>query len=282
MAATLRKAGFVSCKADPDVWMKPNCKPNGEKYWEYVLVYVDDVLAILHDPASVMNELKRVYTLKDGSVKPPDAYLGSDIFEVQIDGAEDPEKVRWAMSSDTYVKRAIDDVERELASIGEQLKTKVSTPMSTGYRPEVDSSPELDSKRTNYFQGLIGVLRWICELGRIDILVDVAKLSSFLAAPREGHLEQAFHIFAYLKKHNNSALVFDDTTPYFDESRFTECDWSEYYPGAEEAIPPNAPEVRGRHITMSCFVDADHAGCRVTRRSHTGVIIFVNRAPILW
>ena len=33
---------------------------------------------------------------------------------------------------------------------------------------------------------------------------------------------------------------------------------------------------------MSCFVNADHAGCRVTRRSHTGVIIFVNRAPILW
>jgi len=29
-------------------------------------------------------------------------------------------------------------------------------------------------------------------------------------------------------------------------------------------------------------VDADHAGCKVTRRSHTGVLIFVNRAPILW
>jgi hypothetical protein len=33
---------------------------------------------------------------------------------------------------------------------------------------------------------------------------------------------------------------------------------------------------------MSCFVDADHAGNRVTRRSHTGIIIFCNRAPILW
>ena len=32
----------------------------------------------------------------------------------------------------------------------------------------------------------------------------------------------------------------------------------------------------------SCFVDADHAGCQVTRRSHTVVLIFVNRAPILW
>jgi hypothetical protein len=32
----------------------------------------------------------------------------------------------------------------------------------------------------------------------------------------------------------------------------------------------------------SCFVDSDHAGCRLTRRSHTGVLIFVNNAPILW
>lgn len=35
-------------------------------------------------------------------------------------------------------------------------------------------------------------------------------------------------------------------------------------------------------MTMQCFVDANHAGCHVTRRSHTGVIIYVNRAPILW
>ena len=33
---------------------------------------------------------------------------------------------------------------------------------------------------------------------------------------------------------------------------------------------------------MSCFVDADHAGCRETRRSHTGIIIFVQRMPIIW
>lgn len=35
-------------------------------------------------------------------------------------------------------------------------------------------------------------------------------------------------------------------------------------------------------MTMSCFVDADHAGCRETRRSHTGIIIFLQRTPIIW
>ena len=33
---------------------------------------------------------------------------------------------------------------------------------------------------------------------------------------------------------------------------------------------------------MSCFVGADHAGCHVTRRSHTRVLIFINKSPILW
>jgi hypothetical protein len=35
-------------------------------------------------------------------------------------------------------------------------------------------------------------------------------------------------------------------------------------------------------MTMTCFVDADHAGNRVTQLSHTGIIIFCNRAPIIW
>jgi hypothetical protein len=95
-------------------------------------------------------------------------------------------------------------------------------------------------------------------------------------------LDQVFHIFGYLKKYNKSTMVFDDTIPFFDESQFAVCDWAEFYPGACEPEPPKAPELRGQSITMPCFVDADHVGCRVTRRSHTGVLIFINRAPILW
>ena len=54
----------------------------------------------------------------------------------------------------------------------------------------------------------------------------------------------------------------------------------EFYPDAMEAVPPNMPEPRGKPVIMSTFVDADHAGCKATRRSHTGVIIFINRDPI--
>jgi hypothetical protein len=76
--------------------------------------------------------------------------------------------------------------------------------------------------------------------------------------------------------------VFDHSYPTFTGLNQNEVNWQEYYPGAAEPIPPNMPEPRGREVSMTCFVDADHAGCKLTRRSHTGVVIFVNRAPILW
>jgi hypothetical protein len=229
-----------------------------------------------------MDYLASKYTLKKGSVQEPDLYLGAQISKWNIAGSDDPTKTRWAMSSSLYVKRAIDDVETELAKIDKRLPTKCTAPMSGGYRPECDQSAELEAERTSYYQGLIGILRWMCELGRIDLLVPVSMLSRYLMGPRVGHLEQAFHIFGYLKAHPRSTVVFDDTEPSFDERRFRKCDWAEFYPDAAEAIPPNMPEPRGRGISMTCFVDADHAGCRVTRRSHTGVLLYVNRAPIIW
>jgi hypothetical protein len=107
-------------------------------------------------------------------------------------------------------------------------------------------------------------------------------LSRYVVSPREGHLEQVFHLFAYLKHHKRSRMVFDDSEPVFDDKAFNVCDWSEFYPDAEEAIPHNVPEARGNGVVTSSFVDSDHAGCKETRRSHTGVILYVNKAPILW
>jgi hypothetical protein len=95
-------------------------------------------------------------------------------------------------------------------------------------------------------------------------------------------MQQAFHVFGYLKKHAQSWMVFNETVPAIDQSRFRVVDWSEFYPDAKEAVPRAALEPRGVSVVTSCFVDSEHAGCRLTGRSHTGVLIFVNNAPILW
>ena len=163
-----------------------------------------------------------------------------------------------------------------------KLNSRAQGPLPMGYKPELDVSRPLDPKRANYYQNLIGVLRWAVELGRIGIHFHVAIMSRYLAAPREGHLEQVFCIFAYLKRHLKSKIVMDSSPVKWDEKRFQERDWSDFYQDAREELPPNMPEPRGTPVQINCFVDADHAGDVVSRRSHTGIIIYVNRAPIIW
>jgi hypothetical protein len=63
------------------------------------------------------------------------------------------------------VKQVVADVETELEKVDQCLPSRVMTPLSQGYRPVLDQSDKLDAKRGQYYQSLIGVLRWICELG---------------------------------------------------------------------------------------------------------------------
>ena len=120
------------------------------------------------------------------------------------------------------------------------------------------------------------------ELGRIDMITEVSLLASQLANPREGHLEVAFHIYAHLKNKHNSRLVFDPTYPEIDMSVFKECDWKHFYGDIKEAIPLNAPKPRGKEVDLRMFVDSDHAGDSMTRRSRSGFLIYMNMAPIVW
>jgi hypothetical protein len=91
-----------------------------------------------------------------------------------------PMKQVWTMSVQEYIKRAIDEVERELKLDNQFLPKKIETPLLSGYRLELDFTPELSAQRTNHYQGLIGILHWLVELGRIDIMVPVSLLTSIL------------------------------------------------------------------------------------------------------
>jgi hypothetical protein len=68
-----------------------------------------------------------------------------------------------------------------------KLPTKIHTPMVSSYVPELDGTPELEPDELQYFQELIGMLRWATEIGQVDILHEVSILSQYQASPREGH-----------------------------------------------------------------------------------------------
>ena len=160
-------------------------------------------------------------------------------------------------------------------------------PYPASYRPEMNVTPTLDEEGTNRFQQLIGILRWSIELGRIDILTEVSYLSQHLAEPRDGHLIAVYKIFKYLDvclKKEKGRIVFNGKFEFVDNVTLNDTsreEWDEFYKDAEEEFPINGPEPLGNPVRLSAYVDANHAGNLKTRRSHTGLLVYMNSAPIM-
>ena len=280
MAEKLDNAGFRSTYADPDVWIRPAVKPCGKEYYEYVLCYVDDLIAISTNPRKILEELKgQDIKYKNDEIKPPEMYLGARLKERNLEGT-----ACWTIGSDDYIKAAVQTVKQAEAIKRWRWPTKVSTPMTASFVPEWDCSPELDDEAHTFYQEMIGMLRWATELGRVDILYEVSILSQYQAAPREGHLNQAIRIFAFLEKKPKMTLYMDPRPLNIDLSPFImdTDEFKEYYRTAKEELPHDMPQPRGNSVTTSAFSDSSHGANKVTRRSHTGYILFVNRAPVKW
>ena len=308
----MRDLGFFPCRADGDVWMRASVdttfggerslgatndqgQPDGHWYYEYVLIHTDDILSISKHPGKIMEAIGSVYKLKEDRKTrlqwdDPDLYLGSKVRKYRTPEDEEdldcPLGYCWSTSGDDYVKSVIEDIQAKLGKDGRQLNANQCSPVSSGYRPELDTSPELVGDSISDFQEVIGCLRWAIELGRGDIATEVALLSRHLALPRRGHLEQAYNVVAYLKKHPYSKLVMDPT-PQGHKDRYakrfnTDADWFEFYGDVKEEIPLDAPKPMGKPVEITAYCDADHAGDKLTRRSHTGILIFLMSAPILW
>ena len=167
-----------------------------------------------------------------------------------------------------------------LASLTLHLACK--TPIMSGYRPETDTLSELKDEGVTQYQDMFGVLRWEVGLGRVDILLETSLMSTYLALPRRGHLRQIFHVFGYLKVNLKKKLCFDPQHLEIDERSFAVHAWYDLYRDSKEAIPADALTQRGNVVSTHFFVGAYHAGDRATRRSQTGVLIFINKAPIQW
>ncbi|KAL7525190.1 hypothetical protein ACHAXR_001901 [Thalassiosira sp. AJA248-18] len=281
LADCMRHMGYKPCLADPDLCMQPKTRPDdGFKYYSYMLIYVDDVLAIDHDSDSVLLRLDKYFKLKQGSVGDPDMYLGAKLRLSTLPNGVNA----WGMSPSKYVQEAVRNCEDHVKTNLEKfsLPKHAENPFAMGYEPELDTSRPLDPEEASYYQSIIGIMRWMTELGRIDIATELSLLSSHLAYPREGHLEAALHIMAYLRQKHNSRLIFDPAYPYTNTSNFPEHEWKDFYGDVNEAIPTNAPKPLGKEVDVRAMVDSDHAGDKETRRSRTGFMIFVNMALIGW
>jgi hypothetical protein len=269
LSTKLRAMGYRPSKADPDFWIK-DCGA----HYEYIATFVDDVLSFSRDPMKVIAELKRDYVLK--GIGKPEYYLGGDV--VELDPAWTAEGIYTALSARTYIKNVVEKFE---ALFNQEFRSHKS-PMDSEYHPESDESPFLLPKEASVYRGLIGSANWIITLGRFDIHYATNTLARYSMAPRVGHFTAMKRVFGYLKRFGTGMTVIDPSYPDHSKWKTLEYAWQEFYPDAEEELPPDMPEARGKSARITCYVDADHAHDVVTRRSVTGIILMVNNTPIKW
>ena len=168
MARTLSDMGFKPTYADPDLWYRDR----GDHY-DYVCVYVDDLMALSKNPQEFFDELVNKYKFILKGVGPPEYHLGGD-FGRDPDGT-----LFWGAKS--YIKKLMGNYERMFGN----LPHKAGAPLPTGDSPELDQSDLLNEERVKKYQSLIGALQWCVTLGRLDIAVAVMGLSSFRSAPEK-------------------------------------------------------------------------------------------------
>eukprot|EP00804_Cyclotella_cryptica_P023959 CCRYP_010055-RA/>CCRYP_010055-RA protein AED:0.45 eAED:0.45 QI:0/-1/0/1/-1/1/1/0/115 len=99
--------GYVSCPADPDLWLKEQTDRKGRKYYSYILCYVDDLLVVHHNPKRIMDRINSFLPLKPGSVGPPEMYLGAELKRKTFEDCI----TAWGLSPAKYVQQAVKNVE---------------------------------------------------------------------------------------------------------------------------------------------------------------------------
>jgi len=267
-ADCLRQEGFEPCKAEPDIWMRPN----GDLY-EYIAVYVDDLAMALRDPEAFTNLLINKYKFKLKGTAEIKYHLGMDFVRDQETG-----ELRF--SQQKYIDKMIDTYTR---LFGDPPSGTVKAPIEPNDHPELDDSEFLDEEGITVYQSLIGTLQWIITIGRFDIQSAVTTLSSFRAAPRRGHLDRAKRIYVYIKNMRYAAIRFRTELPNYTTLPDQNFIWAQtVYGNIEELLPADAPEPLGNPVITTSYKDANLMHDMLTGRSLTGILHFVNKTPIDW
>jgi hypothetical protein len=264
----LRGLGFFPSKAEEDIWMR-DC---GDHY-EYLAVYVDDILIGSKDPKKIIAELEGgPHSFKLKGTGPISYHLGNDYVREE-DGT-------LRVGPCKYIEKMVASYER---MFGCKPTTKVSSPLEKNNHPELDDSPLLDEDGIRKYQSLIGILQWMVTLGRFDIATAVMTMSGYRVAPREGHLARVRRICGYLHKFKAGFIRIRTDEPDFSDLPEKDYEWCRtVYGDVTEDIPKDCPKPLGKRVVQWSCKDANLYHDVMTGRAVTGVIHFVNQTPVDW
>ena len=265
----LRDMKFLPSKADPCIWLR---KAPNLKFYEYIAIYVDDLCIAAESPSAIIQIFKSKYHLKvkgDGKLT---YHLGADYFE-DPDGTfvSQPKKYIDKLAN-TYIRLFNEDPPKGY-----------KTPLDKNDHPELDTSEILEGDMAAKYLTMVGQLQWLVILGRFDIHAQVATMSRFRAAPRQGHMDRLKRIYSYAIRTKDYAIRFRTEQPDYVFLPDQDFDWtSSVYGDVHELLPDDMPEPLDEAVTTTTTMDANLNHCLATGKSLTGCLHFVNKTPVDW
>jgi len=264
LADVLREMGYFPSKTEKDIWMRDK----GDHY-EYIAVYVDDLMFASKDPETIVKTLMEKYQFKLKGTGPTEFHLGCDFFR-------DEEGV-LCYAPKKYIEKILENYRRIYGT----WPKPATSPLITGDHPELDTSELLDEDNQKIYQSLIGALQWVIQIGRFDIQTAVMTLSRFRAMPRQGHLDRVKRIHGYLSKMRHATIKIRTDAPDHSNIPVKLCDWEcSCCADAKEEIPMDAPKPKGKPATVTSHFDANLCHDLISGKSVTGCLHLLNKTPV--
>ena len=113
----------------------------------------------------------------------------------------------------------------------------------------------------------------------MKIHAQVATMSRFRAAHRQGHIDTLKRIYSYAIRTKDYAIRFRTDQP--DNSFLHDQDFDWTY-SVQEILPDDMPDPLGEAVITTTTMDANFNHCLATGKSLTGCLHFVNKTPIDW
>ncbi|KAG8479822.1 hypothetical protein CXB51_029312 [Gossypium anomalum] len=208
----------------------------------YLLLYVDDMLIALKS----QKEIDKLKALLNEEFEMKDLGEAKKILGMEI--SRDRQRGKLCLNQKQYLKKVL-----QCFGVNENTK-HVSTPLASHLKLNAQLSPKTEGEREYMakvpYANAVGSLMYAIACTRPDTSQAVGVVSRYMHDPGKGHWQAVKWILRYLRKTEDAGLVFEQ----------------------DEAL--------GQFVVG--YVDSDFAGDLDKRRSTTGYLFTLAKAPVSW
>jgi hypothetical protein len=137
-------------------------------------------------------------------------------------------------------------VQEQLLQVNSELET---AKLRNKLRQFDETTQELDQEGKQRYMQIVGSLQYVATVTRPDIRFAASTLARYMSCPTAHLLRCAERVLKYLSSTKDHVLTYRKS---------------------------------GTDFNLTGYSDADWAGCEVTRKSTSGILIYLNGSPIYW